>query len=483
MSLKARLTIAIVVLLVALTTVLGIVTVRVTQRSMVNQVDDRLQAIRDRPPLRPDLIPSGSSAQRYRDVADYLYAPNGQLLVSHPAGFGDAAEAAPALPPIPSGALSSLIEHPTTLPSTDGSLEYRVLVFRDPNGNIRVMAEAMTDVEDAVSSLTRTFVIAGLLVVLVGAIVSWFVLRRSLRPIEGMVDTASAIAAGDLSKRVDHDDDGTELGRLAGALDDMLTQLEAAFDERAEAQARLERFVGDASHELRTPLTAIRGYAELYRGGGIRDPRQLERAMLRIEQESARMGSLVEDLLLLARLDEQRPLDQAPVDLSALAQDAVADARAVERDRPITLDATGPTFVEGDERRLRQVLANLMTNARVHTPPRTPVHVTVTGAGANVRLVVSDEGPGVDAMDRARIFERFYRTDRSRSRERGGSGLGLSIVNAVVAAHGGTVAVAASDRDHGARFTVELPAAHATSVARAASTDGPRADGAVLASS
>jgi two-component system OmpR family sensor kinase len=461
MTLKARLTIAVVALLVALTGVLGVITVRATRSSMVSQVDERLDAIRDRPPgpggfggTRPD---DTGVQERYRDVADFLYSPEGRLLFSRPAGFGDDPEAPPALPKIPSAAFNAIVEHPTTLPSTDGSLTYRVLVFFDRGANVRVMAQSLTDINNSVSSLTETFLLAGLAMVLIGAAVSWLVIRRSLRPIEGMIDTASAIASGDLSKRVDHDDDGTELGRLAHALDEMLGQLEEAFDERLAAQAQLEQFVADASHELRTPVTAIRGYAELYRGGGIKDTEQLDRAMRRIEQESTRMGALVEDLLLLARLDEQRPLERDTVDLTALAEDAVTDARTVDRDRLITLRAPAPVLVLGDERSLRQVLANLLTNARVHTPPRAPVHVDVERVGDRARLVVADEGPGINDDDRRRIFERFYRADPSRSRERGGSGLGLSIVAAVVSAHGGTVEVTNRDAG-GAAFSVELPA-------------------------
>jgi two-component system OmpR family sensor kinase len=298
--------------------------------------------------------------------------------------------------------------------------------------------------------------------VVIGAAVSWLVIRRSLRPVEGMIDTATAIASGDLSQRVDHRDDGSELGRLADALDEMLGQLEASFTERLAAQSRLEQFVADASHELRTPVTTIRGYAELYRDGGLTQAEQLDRAMRRIEQESARMGTLVEDLLLLARLDQQQPLELRPVDVGMLAEDAVTDARAVDPERPITLRAAPSAPVLGDELRLRQVVANLLTNARAHTPPRTPVHVTVEQVDGHVELTVADEGPGVAVEDRLRIFERFSRADRSRSRERGGAGLGLSIVEAVVATHRGAVRVEDARPEvapgGGARFVVELPA-------------------------
>ena len=460
MTIKARLATAVVALLVVLTAVLGVVTIRSTRASMIDQIDDRLVAIRDRPPPpRESSSVGGTLSERYRDVGEFLYSSDGTLLDSRPAGFSDDPEPAPRLPTTTSG-LQGLLDRVVTLTSTDGELEYRVLVFQVRDGNLKVVAQPLTQVDDAVSSLTGTFLLAGLAMVVVGATVSWIVIRRSLRPVEGMIDTAAAIASGDLSQRVDHPDDGTELARLADALDDMLGQLEAAFDERLAAQTRLEQFVADASHELRTPVTAIRGYAELYRGGGIREGEQLDRAMRRIEQESTRMGALVEDLLLLARLDEQQPLDRDPVDLVALAEDAVADAQAVDGERPLTLAAPDDLVVLGDERRLRQVLANLLTNARVHTPPRTPVHVTVERTDEHVRLTVADEGPGVAAVDRRRVFERFSRADRSRSRERGGAGLGLSIVAAVVAAHGGVVTVTDA-RSGGAAFVVELPAIRA----------------------
>jgi two-component system OmpR family sensor kinase len=206
----------------------------------------------------------------------------------------------------------------------------------------------------------------------------------------------------------------------------------------------------------RTPITAIRGYAELYRNGGLRGNEELERAMGRIEGESTRMGRLVDDLLLLARLDQEEPLEMVDVDLAGVAADAVSDARAVDAEHPVSLDAPEPVFVRGDDRRLRQVFANLLNNARVHTPPGTAVHVKVSTDGPDAIVSVRDEGPGIGDRDRARIFERFYRADPSRSRAKGGSGLGLSIVAAVVQAHGGSVAIE-SDDGQGAQFTVRLP--------------------------
>jgi len=272
-----------------------------------------------------------------------------------------------------------------------------------------------------------------------------------------MAETAGHIAAGDLSQRVEHADDRTEAGQLGTALNAMLEQIEEAFDERAATEERLRRFVADASHELRTPLTSIRGYTELWRAGGLTGPGEVGEAMRRMEQEARRMGLLVDDLLLLARLDQGRPLETVPLALDRLVDDAVRDARAVEPDRPIDL-AAEPVTVVGDDHRLRQVVGNLLANARLHTPPGTPVHVSLRATGDRVRLVVADDGPGLAPDVAARVFERFYRGDPARTRTRGGSGLGLSIVAAVAEAHGGRVSVDTAP-GAGARFVVELPLA------------------------
>jgi signal transduction histidine kinase len=307
--------------------------------------------------------------------------------------------------------------------------------------------------------------------------------RASLRPLVEIEQTARAIAAGDLTRRVPDRDPRTEVGRLGQALNSMLAQIESAFGARAASEAsarrseeaarqsedRMRRFVADASHELRTPLTTIRGFAELYRQGASRDPAELDRLMRRIEDQAARMGLLVEDLLLLARLDQQRPLDRSPVDLLALAADAVNDARAVAPDRRIELvlgggdgDPGSALIVLGDGQRLRQVLANLVNNALTHTPAGSPVKVRVGGwdldgaPGAAVEVV--DHGRGLAPQQAERVFERFYRADPARSHAAGGTGLGLSIVAALVAVHGGTVQVD-SVPGRGARFRVVLPLA------------------------
>jgi len=273
-----------------------------------------------------------------------------------------------------------------------------------------------------------------------------------LREIE---KTAEAIAEGDLTQRVEHDEPRTEVGRLGLSLNAMLAQIESAFKAREASERKLRRFIADASHELRTPLAAVRAYAELFSRGADTHPDDLARSMSGITRESERMSLLVDELLLLARLDEGRPLARAPVQLEELVADAVDSARAVDPERPIELDAE-PLVVLGDHDRLRQSVDNLLSNVRAHTPPAAPVHVSVAQANGNALIEVSDSGPGLTEQDLERVFERFYRADASRARASGGVGLGLAIVAAVADAHGGSVAVR-SDDGQGATFTIALP--------------------------
>jgi len=295
-------------------------------------------------------------------------------------------------------------------------------------------------------------------VVAATAIIALLIIRLGLRPLEKMGAVAQDIAAGDLSRRVEPATGKTEIGRLGLALNGMLSQIESAFAERTASNSRLRRFVADASHELRTPLTSIRGYSEMLRRGAAESPADADLARRRIEEESIRMTGLVDDMLVLARLDQGRPLDQEPVDLQAIATDAVADARAVAPQREIKLVSPGPVVVNGDDTRLRQVLGNLVRNALVHTPSQTPIDVKLSTEDSIARLSVADHGPGLPAEDADRIFEPFYRADPSRSRDSGGAGLGLSIVSAVVTAHGGRVSVHQTEGG-GATFEVHLPLA------------------------
>ena len=280
--------------------------------------------------------------------------------------------------------------------------------------------------------------------------------RRDLRPLERVTTTAEEIAQGDLSRRVEIPPSSSEVGRLGSAFNTMVSSIERAFGEQQRSEQKLRRFVADASHELRTPLTSIRGYAELERVGGADTPDKRATVMRHIEREARRMSGLVEDMLLLAKLDQEPPLRLGLVDLSRLASDAVHDLQAVEPERPVELAVAGPVEVTADEARMRQVFANLLGNVRSHTPAGTPVRVTVGHLGDEAVVRVADHGPGIPADQVDEVFERFARLDPSRARTSGGSGLGLAIVRALVEAHHGAVTVEPTPGG-GATFVVRLP--------------------------
>ena len=336
----------------------------------------------------------------------------------------------------------------------DGA-RYRVRVSIESThaGYYLLIAAPLHGVDDTlhrlllIELLVTAAVLAGL------AALGLWVVRIGLRPLREIESTAEAIAAGDLSQRIDHAEPRTEVGRLGLSLNTMLGQIETAFNARAASEARLRRFIADASHELRTPLAAVRAYSELFNRGASTHPEDLARSMAGIERESQRMGVLVDDLLLLARLDEGRPLERKPVRLDAIAREAVETARTVDPERPLDLDAE-PAQVVGDHDRLRQVLDNLLANVRAHTSAGTAARVSVRRDGDTAVLEVHDEGPGLSQDDLDRVFERFYRADSSRARSSGGTGLGLSIVAAVVETLGGSVSV---ESEQGTTFTIRLP--------------------------
>ncbi len=343
----------------------------------------------------------------------------------------------------------------------DDDVKWRVLATSGADSSTLYVAFPTAELELTLRRLVGIEMVAAAAVLLFLTLLSLAVVRLGLLPLERIASTAGDIAGGDLSRRVEPAEPDTEIGRLGLALNAMLAQIETAFAERAESEDRLRRFVADASHELRTPLTAIRGYAELFRRGAAERPEDLARAMRRIEDEAERMGLLVEDLLLLARLDQGRPLERAAVDLVAVAGDALADLSAIAPDRPVTFEHPDTLVVSGDEARLRQVAGNLLTNARIHTPDGTGVHVRVRSNDGHAILEVADEGPGLPSGEEGRVFERFYRADaaRARTRESQGTGLGLSIVAAIVSAHGGSVHAGAPPSGRGAYFMVALPIA------------------------
>jgi two-component system, OmpR family, sensor kinase len=400
------------------------------------------------PPGGVGLAPAGTYAEQ-RDAAGKVVG--GTVLGRYPG------ETKPAAPKLPAHLRAG--DHDTVDAVGSSELRYRYYAAATPAaaGGLTVVAVPFT--EGATLHrllLVEALVIGGVLLALAAA--AWWLVRLGLRPLDRIGATAGAIAAGDLSHRVERAEPRTEVGRLGLALNAMLARLEEAFAERRASEERLRRFLADASHELRTPLASIRGYAELFRIGAAREGQEVEKAMSRIEDESARMGVLVEDLLALARLDEVRDVHREPVDLTALAGDAVDDARAMAPDRDIELRhaGNGAVVVDGDPGQLRQVLANLMRNALVHTPAGTPVEVAVRARGGEAQLEVRDHGPGLPTSDPRELFDRFWRADPGRGRGRAGAGLGLAIVAGVVSAHGGH-AGAADAEGGGARFTVVLP--------------------------
>lgn len=340
--------------------------------------------------------------------------------------------------------------------------EFRALAVALPNnsGSI-VAAQSLRELQRTVGQLGFFFFLIGFLLLTLIAIAARIVIKIGMRPLADVEATAEQIASGDLSARMPDANPHTEVGRLTGSLNSMLTRIEESFAARTESENKLRRFVADASHELRTPLTAIRGFSELYRQGAVSGEAETRELLARIEGESKRMGSLVEDLLLLARLDQSREMASKPVNLVEVIESAVASARAAGPEHPLTfLPPSDEIFTLGDEPRIHQVIANLLANARAHTPAGTPIAVTIVQGADGVRISVSDSGPGISLEDQKKIFERFYRADPSRVRVDGeGSGLGLSIVDAVMKGHNGSVTVV-SEPGKGATFTLFFPIAN-----------------------
>ncbi|MCW2886887.1 MAG: two-component system, OmpR family, sensor kinase [Streptosporangiaceae bacterium] len=537
--LRIKLIAAVLLLVVLALAVISVATVYVMRSYLVTRADAQLgdaarqlvqQVEGGRAPRGPDgkiiLAPPYGVVVQLRDARGTLL----QSVLSMDRSAGDTA--GPAL----TGDVSQRAGRPFSTSAANGDGDrWRVLVLDLSGGGTVTLALNLKEVDRTVHRLTTVDLLVGGMVVLVLAAAGVWIVRTSLRPLDEIEDTAEAIAEGDLSRRVPERHPRTEVGRLGRSLNGMLGQIETAFRSRAESEEaarrseaaarsseesarnseeRMRRFVADASHELRTPLTAIRGFAEFYRQGAARSPAETDRLLRRIEDSASRMGLLVEDLLLLARMDRQRSLERRPVDLLALAADAVQEARVMAPGRNVELSVRGGVAYQvlGDEPRLRQVLGNLLTNAITHTPDGTPVEVRLAtgtlpasgvplpGASAETPVVVSegvpasragaqgvpgpsvtaedipgpdaagvgsaeipavicevaDQGPGLSPDEVGRIFERFYRADAARSE--GGTGLGLAIVAALVAAHGGTVEVD-TEPGRGATFRIALPLA------------------------
>ena len=463
MSLRTRLVVSFTILLLVAIAAVGFVAFRSTQDILVGQIDRTLAGIAERGPTpepRPGERPPGDELPPgegqfdgdpfLRPTAEIVVAADGTVLVARPSGFADDPDPLPDIRELEDG--SGFVY----LDSIDGSLRYRSLVQVHPDGMQVVLAWPLEEVTSATTELIRTLLLAGGGVLLLGAVATWWTVRQSMRPVDEMVETAEAIAAGDLTRRVPELDPDTELGRLGLSLNEMLAHLEEAVETERDAKERLRQFVADASHELRTPLATIAGYAELRSKGGLPTTDDQEKAWSRIESESRRMGLLIEDLLALARLGQSEPLRIGPVDVAQIVRDAAVDHAAIDPRRPVDIESPDVVILEADEERLTQVVTSLLANVRVHTPEGTEATVVVRDGADTVVIEVTDDGPGIPEAALDQVFERFYRADPSRSRKSGGAGLGLSIVHAIVEAHGGTVVAAQADAG-GTRITIELP--------------------------
>lgn len=452
MTLRTRLTLGLTVLLTVMILSLGAVAVRSAERVLVGQIDTNLVEIANRfaPASIGDIV--GGRGPFRQTYAVVVLDADGDVVASAPSGFEGEPD------PLPDTTdLQAPVDRRATLATlgaVSGDGRYRALVANGPRATTVVVAEPLRDVEAATRRLLRATVLGGIVVLGIGAGVTWWTVRRETAAIDDMVDAAGGVASGQLGRRVSAVPAATELATLKDALNDMFRRNERAFETERATQERLRRFVADASHELRTPITAISGYAQLHRMGGLEDAEARNAAMTRIEAETERMERLVADLMLLARLDEHRAPDRRAVALGDVVHDAVADHSTVDGDRPVEVGDIDAT-VWADPDALTQVLANLLANVRAHTPPGTTVRIDVEPEGSTVLLHVTDDGPGVDGEHLPHLFDRFYRAQDPRRRSGSGSGLGLAIAAGLVEAMGGTIEAVEAPFG-GLRVTVRL---------------------------
>jgi two-component system OmpR family sensor kinase len=480
-SLRARLLIAVGAVALLALIAADVATYSSFKSFLFNQVDSSLETAH--PPLEQALnggqaLDAGTVARLAPGMFVEVRGPDNQNLGDVPAFVRGGQQLSPSLPAHinvgqPSGSPGEPTKYLTVGSASQGGPQFRVRASALVGGNQLILAAPLNDTAGSLHRLLliELAVTGGALAV--AAVVGWWVVRVGLRPLAEVERTADAIAEGDLTRRVPEARPTTEVGRLARALNAMLERIQDAFKQRdrtetelRRSEERLRRFVADASHELRTPLTAVSAYAELFDRGARAQPEDLARVMAGIRAETARMGLLVEDLLLLARLDEGRPLERRPVELVRVAAEAVDAAQTVDSSWPAQVVANEPVDVVGDSARLRQVIDNLLANVRAHTPAGTRTTVRVARDASDAVVEVSDDGPGLSAEQADKAFERFYRAEVSRSRQYGGAGLGLSIVAAIVAAHGGTVGVSETSGG-GATFTIRLPADQTTTLPKA----------------
>ncbi|MBG6180884.1 sensor histidine kinase [Arthrobacter sp. CAN_A1] len=462
-SLRTQLVATMTLLMVVTVAITGIVTVSLLRNSLIDQMDRDIRA--NAYDVAQNIFPDGAADGSLLRFYGELRNQEGQKVRS------TLPEESADYPVIPEVDVNAVIERQHvgfSVPgSAAGSPGWRVVLIELTNGQGSVaIASDLSTINKSLEEAGQIISFVGLGATIVASGIAFVAVTRQFRPLGRVERTAAAIAAGDLSRRVEVERPATEVGRLSRSLNAMLAHIETAFSARTESERKMRRFVADASHELRTPLVTIRGFSELYRHGALQNDDDVRSAMGRIESEAKRMGELVEDLLTLARIDEQRPLESEPLDLVILGNDAALDARAIAPDREITvigLDGgqarSAPTV--GDEARLRQVVANLMTNALRYTPDGSPIEIAI-GVEPVIHdrmdsvIEVRDHGPGISEEDAARVFERFYRADSSRYRETGGTGLGLAIVAALVAQHDGSVRLEETPGG-GATLSIRLP--------------------------
>ena len=457
MTLRTRLIVAFTVMLMVVVAIVGIVAVRSTRRVLIAQIDERIFTVLNQAgrvdPHRPGPGPGPWPADRF--LAEMVIGPQGEIVTAYPSGLAGTPD------PLPD--TTSLLDLPApsarilTIPASSNDFEYRAGVVRTEEGFTVVFGQPLSEVATATRAITQRLLLTGTAVLLIGGAAVWYTVRRGLRPVDHMIATASAIADGDLTRRVPSADPESELGQLGTALNHMLASLEGAFAAESRANEKLKQFVADASHELRTPIAAIAGYTELYRKGALTDPAEAAHAVRRIEAESRRMKRLVDDLLLLARLDLAQTMQRGLVEVSSIARDGVADSLAIDPTHPITILAPEEVWIDGDGEKITQVVANLLANVRSHTHPDSGAVIDVRRENGSAVIEVRDHGKGFPPHAIGHVFDRFYRADPSRSRRSGGSGLGLAIVDAIARAHGGIVE-AANEPGGGARITVRLPA-------------------------
>lgn len=464
MPLTWRLIAILLTLLLAALLTTSVVTAYLLQRDLNQNVDDQLRAVAL--PIAEDNINysrrDSAFYHRDRDTGPtnffFLHQPADGNPWNYDAPTG--VDVRPNVPSLRHDDPRVRTNQPFTVESVDGSMRWRVIAGSYTDGSTFAVGMPLSGVNHTMQRFAVVSTVMSLGAAAASGILGWFATRRAFRPLRRIEDTAAAIAAGDLTRRVPVRASHDEVASLSDSLNSMLGQVERSFSVQEASEAKMRQFVADASHELRTPLATVRGYAELYRQGAVPDPEHVAQAMDRIEGEASRMGLLVDDLLVLARLDDERPLDKKDIDLVVLCAETVHDARARAPHRTIQLtgldDELHPVMLAGDESRLRQVLGNLLGNALMHTAEDVLVEVATGVRGSTAVLEVRDHGVGIDPEVADRVFERFYRVDKARSRAGGGSGLGLAIVAAIVHQHGGTVR-AVPTPGGGATFRVELP--------------------------